>query len=127
MDESPFESESESLRPCCLSVGPIHPKLWEHWAWAGLGLGLLLLCFLLWAPPASMVHAQVAPSLPLLLLLCLSFLLIYVSTDLIESHPTCILLAVCGHLSVGTSTHSHMSIEVYCVYRMPARLGSWGC
>lgn len=87
MDESPFESESESLRPCCLSVGPIHPKLWEHWAWAGLGLGLLLLYFLLWAPPASMVHAQVAPSLPLLLLplLCLSFLLMYLSTDLIES------------------------------------------
>lgn len=73
-----FGIESESESESSLSVGPIHPKLWEHWAWAGLGLGLLLLCFLL-RPPGSMGSCSMfrvalnGPSLPLL---CSSFLLL---------------------------------------------------
>lgn len=121
MDEFGFESESES-EPL-LSVGPIHPKLWEHWAWAGLGLALLLLCFLLWPPcqhgSCSMFQVVLnGPSLPLLDPL-LELPSIYTTVTYLEMDHSEIVFYLC-------STHTAMFLiidgGIYC----QCVSGSWG-
>lgn len=127
MDESRFESESESLSPCCLSVGPIHPKLWEHWAWAGLGLGLLLLCFLLWLPlqvwfmlrwplpcPSPSSSSSASASLS-----CIYLLVDGLHRDSTQKYPSC-----CVRASSGTPTHLCISVEIYGVMLASCQLVS---
>lgn len=107
MDEFGIESESES--ESLLSVGPIHPKLWEHWAWAGLGLGLLLLCFLLWPPPLAAWVRVPCSGWPSMSLPCPSSARAFfysISMYLWMDHSE-ILLYLC-------SNYTAMFINVYC-------------